>query len=106
MPSTIRGSNNFDSAWGNAQTWTNVTASRAFNTTYTNSSGAPIFVTITAQMANGSPLQVTVGGLSFNATSGFTNGAQSQISLIVPNGITYSASSANTSALSFWMELR
>jgi hypothetical protein len=91
---------------GVGQTLTNVVGSRALNTTYTNSTGRPIFVSVTTAMANGSPLQVTVAGFTFNATSGFTNGAQSQISFIVPNGVTYSASSANVSSLSFWVELR
>lgn len=108
-------SNGFGSApsWSNAgsglgvgQTYQNVTASRAFNTTYTNSTGKPIFVSVTCVAANGSPANITVSGISFYSTSAFTNNANAQASFVVPDGTTYSVPSLNMYFISKWVELR
>lgn len=91
---------------GYGQSVQDVTASRAFNTTYYNTTGKPIFVSITAVVANGSPAVITVGGVSFNSTSGFTANANAQAGFIVPPGIGYSISSANMSSIYKWIETR
>jgi hypothetical protein len=93
---------------GVGQTWTNVTTSRAFGTTYTNSTGKPIMVSITAATPAASAASVTffvsgvgIGAFGMSQSGGITNGG----TFIVPAGLTYSASATNFS-LSNWSELR
>ena len=97
------------SSIGVGQTWQNVTASRAFATTYTNTTGRPITVNvgtvrrpdITATMT------ATVGGVSFDVD--FTSsGAQNRLIgvFIVPSGATYQVSTDQAFSLQQWMELR
>jgi len=93
---------------GVGQTWTNVTASRAFGTTYTNSTGKPIMVSITAVTPAASAASATffvsgvgIGAFGMSQSGGITNGG----TFIVPAGLTYSVSVTNFS-LSNWSELR
>lgn len=89
---------------GAGQTWQNVTGSRALGTTYTNSSGKPIQVSIRSDVDDGYT-QLTVGGIVV-AMSGNTAGVgdnRNTVSAIVPNGAAYVY---NGSALSLWAELR
>lgn len=97
--------------WANAssigvgQTWQDVTASRAAGTTYTNSTGKPIFVMISvynSQAAN--ILLVTVSGVLISAVGQSTWDNSTQASFIVPDGATYSATSS--SGVRIWAELR
>jgi hypothetical protein len=92
---------------GIAQTWQDVVGSRAFNTTYTNSTGKPIMVYVVVVSAGGGyDPQPIVGGVNLGRFGGATNNAgYISASFIVPNGSTYSlaASSAN---LGSWSELR
>lgn len=83
---------------GIGQTWTDVTSSRSSGTTYTNSTGKPIMVSITGTLGSGTTC--TVGGVTI-MSYGATN-APLFFSFIVPNGKTYSVSSS----LSLWVELR
>jgi hypothetical protein len=89
-----------------SQTWTNVTASRAFGTTYTNSTGAPIMVVIAfAFPGAGAAGQFTVGGVLI--TFGQVNSAYIQLasgSAIVPPGATYIFGTNTT--INQWLELR
>lgn len=88
------------SSLGYGQTWQNVTSTRAGGTTYYNTTGKPISVSI---FTNGSGT-LTVAGLtvqSFNMTS---TSMSFTMSAIVPPGATYSASISFT--LSGWYELR
>ena len=109
-PSTIQGTGGQAlaamSSLGYGQVWTDVTASRAVTTTYYNTTGKPIFVSISVVMANGSPASITVGSISIITTSAFTANARAQASFIVPAGISYSLSSANVSSIGTWNELR
>ena len=87
------------------QTWTNVLASRVVNTTYTNSTGKPIFVLITCTSGTVS-ITGTVSGLTFGSGTGagsFYN--RSTIYLIVPDGGTYSTNSFGAGGQA-WFELR
>jgi hypothetical protein len=94
------------SGLGVGQTWQNVTASRAFGTTYTNSTGKPIEVVIA--FANPSPGQtgvLTVGGVAIQF--GQINNAYINLasgSAIVPTGATYVFNTSTT--LTQWLELR
>lgn len=95
---------------GVGQTWQSPT--RAFGTTYTNSTGRPIFVVIcvTPPGVNGY-VNVIVQGVTI-AILGVTSAAQSVVPatacFIVPDGATYSSSvaSGSTPGLQYWKELR
>jgi hypothetical protein len=94
---------------GVGQTWSAPT--RAFGTTYTNSTGRPIFVVIcvTPPGVNGY-VNVVVQGQTI-AILGVTSAAQSQVPatccFVVPAGATYSSSlvSGSTPGLQYWKEL-
>jgi hypothetical protein len=84
-------------AIGTGQTWQVVTGSRTAGTTYTNSTGKPIMVSI--QVQNTAVLQVNS---VVAATSGIGN-ASNFIGAIVPAGATYVLSSGPNQR---WSELR
>lgn len=94
---------------GSHQTWQNVTASRAVNTTYTNTSGRPIMVVagVTSNSAQ-STATVVIDGVTLGGSSAYVAGApQSSISVIIPAGSTYLVSvSVGTPTLQTWSELR
>jgi hypothetical protein len=102
---------------GISQTWTNVTGSRSYGTTYTNSTGKPIYVSVSGS-SNSSPgggIQFYIGG-TLVAQQGSTQNASilsyHNITMIVPDGITYSANAIpggggqGGSSLQQWFELR
>lgn len=80
---------------GVGQTWQNVTGSRTTGTTYTNSTGKPIMVAISAGTAT---LAYTINGIAFSTVAT----SYGQCSFVVPNGITYSV----TNNFVTWAELR
>jgi hypothetical protein len=92
---------------GVGQTWQDVTSSRALNTSYTNSTGKPIFLAISyVNTAETNDASITVSGvevastrMNISATSGYVT-----LNAIVPDGATYSYQS--DSALRRWVELR
>ena len=90
---------------GTGQTWQSFTvgSTRISGTTYTNSTGKPIMLSVQPTGTAGS-LTVVIGGVtvasSFNTTSNNVN-----ISFIVPVGLSYSVTAATT-AISLWVELR
>lgn len=90
------------------QTWQNVTASRAASTTYTNSTGKPIMVSIWAQTSGTTDTYsnsfITVDGAVRAMSTSTSRGSvtYSFVTTIVPNGSTYSSSSGGTQ----WHELR
>ena len=84
------------------QTWQDVTGSRVAGTTYTNSTGKPIFVSIEADgAANVVYLQVDNIKVSQSYTSTY---AWASVSAIVPNGSTYTLTSPVV--VKVWSELR
>jgi len=89
------------SSLGYGQTWQNVQASRAFGTTYYNTTGKPIVAHIT-----GSFVQIT--GTVNGITAGFSNNTATStnnyIWLIIPPGASYVATSGGS--LQNWTELR
>jgi len=94
---------------GNAsQTYTDVTASRANGTSYTNSTGAPIFVMISGDDNTGQALNlvVTVDSVALPAQSGSPAGSTTAFTFIVPIGKTYSATWNASASVSAWYELR
>lgn len=89
-------------ALGDGQAWKDLTSTRSTGTTYTNTTGRPIFVVINTP--SNTAIAATVGGVtiyaSYTPSSGQPRGS---LGFIVPPGITYSSSA--TSGFS-WLELR
>lgn len=85
---------------GQGQTWTDVKASRALGTTYTNTTGRPIFVSVNCALST-STVVLRIDGVDrmFNFATSATVG----VCGIVPNGSTYSVLNGT---LNSWMELR
>ena len=88
-----------------AQTWQNVTASRAGGTTYTNSTGYPIEVCVTSGGNNN--FTFSINGTVIRTISGYggAGGMAYSGSIIVPNGATYLVT-LNSTSISTWFELR
>jgi len=90
------------------ETWHDVSASRSFNTVYTNNYNYPIFVAITGNGSNANwNLSGYVNGVRimyYGGYSGAGSGVASTVSFIVPPGATYQAISFNLSAFG-WNEL-
>jgi len=85
---------------GYGQTWQNVTASRAYSTTYYNTTGKPIAVMVQNSGAF-SPTTI-VNGQTLYSTAGTSIGF---VSFIVPVGGSYSQN-FGTGSLQIWSELR
>lgn len=99
-----------DRGIGSGQSWQNVTASRAASTTYTNTTGRAIAVSIYSNEAVGGPSRaavLTVGGVAIGRID-TTQNDDSQIFAIVPPGATYSLALTDyTLGVNiFWTELR
>ena len=98
------------------QTWQNLTSSRAISTTYTNSTGYPIQVSIwfdgTASGVGGNrAFNLLVNGSVIYFIGWYAPTGNNSIggSIIVPNGATYSATASGagvSETLSGWWELR
>jgi hypothetical protein len=104
---------------GVGQTWTDVTGSRAINTTYTNSTGRPIQVSISvqSQTASGCYLRFYINGVVVARQGSSQNDSadvRANVSLIIPNGNTYRLENAEQAGnngqgqivLQTWFELR
>lgn len=113
-PSTIQGSGGQAmsalSAIGYGQTWQNLTGSRAFGTTYYNTTGKPIEVKVLCTNGSGgnTGYTLTVGGQVVSthesSTAAYNSGT---LSAIVPPGASYLATlTTGTGTLVSWKELR
>lgn len=92
-----------NNALGYNQTWQDVSGSRSAGTTYTNSTGRPIFISVRMEQDDGT-LSLTVDGLLIGKT-GFTAGPVNYtLTAVVPAGSTYSITS--TGGTLYWYELR
>jgi hypothetical protein len=97
---------------GVSQTWSDVTASRASGTTYTNSTGKPIqvLVTMAQALAGSGTTTIVVGGVTIvNSTynSNATGASQPiSFSFIVPNSSTYTLTRTSGATIGVWAELR
>ena len=96
---------------GVGQTWQNVTSSRLVGTTYTNSTGKPIFIMISSQASAATNNNILViNGVNL-AQLGLIAGANldtwGNFNTIIPNGSTYAVTGYNNGLpLSYWAELR
>lgn len=99
------------SAIGYGQTYNNVIASRVAGTTYTNSTGRPIFVTVSAYCNAGGYISMSeyVNGSVIAAQQGVSGSWNPWVSgfFIVPNGATYqiTLTSNTTYGFIYWSEL-
>lgn len=100
---------------GAGQIWQDVAASRALGTTYTNTSGRSIAVSVsTSSTTTGSSVgaTATVSGVivaqaAVNESAGASfAGLTQQLSFLVPPGATYSVSVASGGVINRWAELR
>jgi hypothetical protein len=106
-PSTIQGVGgqalSAMSSIGYAQTWQ--LPSRALSTTYYNTTGKPILVSVQTQANSTNTSTVVVNGVTiFSYVSNPTGGDVPGVQFIVPPGASYSCTS--TSSLGVWAELR
>ena len=100
--------NSLNAGVGVNQAWTDVNASRAIGTTYTNSTGKPIIVSLVYTNSGGTSVQgLSINGVSVYAGAVNTAGSSGGFSLVVPNGATY-VTITNIGAMTkvVWMELR
>jgi hypothetical protein len=93
---------------GIGQSWQNVTSSRAIGTSYTNSTGSPIALSIQLSQGSGSVVQLTINGSVVIAAQGSTAlNNHSMMYSIIPNGDSYSLSVVGGSnSIQAWHELR
>lgn len=94
---------------GVGQTWQNVLASRVIGVTYTNSTGRPIVVSISATVNQADPtctLSISGANMSSCAGTGWPAGLaiRGNLLAIIPDGTTYSVSGA--AQIMQWSELR
>lgn len=94
---------------GVGQTWQDLTASRTAGTTYTNSTGKPIYVSVTQNQGNSASATLTVNGIivsySADKNTNNTTGLGMFVCAIVPAGVTY-VYNQTASTISVWAELR
>lgn len=90
---------------GRGQTWQDVTASRASATTYTNTTGKPILVSIEFSYASNSR-NIVVDGVQVSSASSTAATFTKRVGIcaIVPPGSTYRSDGA--AGINQWAELR
>lgn len=89
---------------GVGQTWQNVASSRAFNTTYTNSTGKPIFVSVTGgKQSVGTFIQLMIGSVVLSASYKGA-GDDAPVSGIIPDGAAYIVTAVG-GVITNWAEL-
>ena len=103
---TVTGTLTAPQIFGQSQSWQTVTGSRALATTYTNSTGRPIAVSVlSGGLTAGNNITGVVSGISVAFAQINTAGtSQVTINFIVPIGATYSVTAS--AAFAAWHELR
>lgn len=92
---------------GQTQAWTGVTGSRALSTTYTNTTGRPISVLVSASVPSSGDVSAVVNGsVIAHAGGGSATSTEGTLSFIVPPGATYGTAVTGAVALTSWFELR
>ena len=101
------------SSIGVGQTWQNVTGSRVSGTTYTNSTGKPIFVSIQAapSASGGAYLDVFINGVTLGYLGQGSGTSPNTVyasfwTVVVPSGDTYKATTVGSISIGNWFELR
>lgn len=93
---------------GIGQKWQSVFASRAAATNYTNTTGAPITVSVSATLnaAYGTAIIYVGAVIAAFASAGATPGDTFGLSAVVPVGEVYRVDIGGAGALATWGELR
>lgn len=92
---------------GVGQSWQDLTASRAVNTSYTNTTGKPIVVAVRMAISAVAAAQIVINGVTIIGQSQGSVGVGAFIEAVVPAGATYSAGpSSGTASSLVWWELR
>lgn len=92
-------------AIGSGQTWQDVTGSRSFGVTYTNTTGRPIMVSLYPGALSNRTYSLTVNGQQIASVAYGTATVQVPMVGIIPTGATYQAST-DSGTLEKWTELR
>lgn len=88
-----------------SQTYQNVTGSRSLSTTYTNSTGKPIWVAVAwTATGNGNYTAYVDGNLAYFTTQDLY--PRANVDFIVPIGATYQVQSSAGQSPAYWLELR
>lgn len=85
--------------------WRDLTASRSASTTYTNSTGRPIHLSVFTGTAASEQINLTVDGVKIMETGVTATGAVVNLSAIIPAGSSYSVGLV-AGSISKWFELR
>ena len=97
------------SSFGVGQTWQNMTASRVVGTTYTNTSGRPIMVSVQGTPSGSTSFQIAlrVNDSVVFSDSGWDNNERlpTGVVVMIMNGDSYSVS-VNKLSMTSWWELR
>jgi len=96
--------NNLNAGIGVNQTWQSVIGSRSSGTTYTNSTGKPIMVSIQGS-GSGSSGTIYVSSVLISGWSNNGNNTNWPTTFIVPNGSTY-VCNITAGSIGIWAELR
>lgn len=95
------------SSYGFGQTDQDLTGSRAFGTTYYNTTGKPIFFYAKAQASSiGGTLSSTINGRAYPEFQAYNTNAIAATSGMVLPGQSYSVQAISTGALQQWTEVR
>lgn len=111
-PSTIQGIGgqalSAMSSLGYAQTWQNVIASRAYGTTYYNTTSRPIYVAISNMNSTSANdvIEVFVSGWSISQSVGSGTTFIYSLAFIVPPGASYRVTNISGGTIRVWSELR
>ena len=90
---------------GSGQSWQNVTSARVAGTTYTNTTGKPILVHITASMPAGSSMYINIDGVAVSYFSTGSTLARGDVEALIPAGSSYSLTVSSATKTN-WYELR
>jgi hypothetical protein len=92
---------------GHGQMWRDVSTSRAFNTTYSNTGIKPRLVVVQAGSTSGNPsFLATINGITIPVGQAVFNASVAQFTFIVPSNNTYSISVTSGTVGSYsWAEL-
>jgi len=96
------------STLGSGQTWQDVTGSRVFGTTYYNTTGKPILISVTGVGAAIAAVYVGmwINGIEIGIGGTYGQSAFANVTYIVPPGASYKATNDYNANLNKWFELR
>lgn len=111
VPSTVQGAGGQAvgamSSVGYGQSWQVVTGSRAFGTTYTNTTGKPIIIYVNGNNSTAALLAIVIGATTLFSQAQPSGTVGMAISAMVPPGSTYACNIiSGTITVNQWAELR